>query len=206
MQAILNRLNRVLLVSLSPLLVVSPTPAQADIFQWEYINPADPSRGKQQSTTLAPDGAGVDAVPGAYLGSRNLTMAYLIGADLTNAYADYANLTNADMSQANLANASFNYSKLTSADFTDAEVRGGSFAWYYDYGTDMYVGGISQAQLYSTASYHARDLSGIKLYYNNLAGWSFASQNLTNANFTSATLTDADFTGAEVHQASFSKD
>ena len=39
--------------------------AQADIFQWEYINPADPSQGKQQSTTLAPDGAGVDAVPGA---------------------------------------------------------------------------------------------------------------------------------------------
>ena len=59
--------------------------AHADIFQWEYINPADPSQGKQQSTTLAPDGAGVDAVPGANLYGRNLTMAYLIGADLTNA-------------------------------------------------------------------------------------------------------------------------
>ena len=56
---------------------------RADIFQWEYINPADPSQGKQQSTTLAPDGAGVDAVPGADLIGRNLTMAYLIGADLT---------------------------------------------------------------------------------------------------------------------------
>ena len=31
--------------------------ARADIFQWEYINPANPSQGKQQSTTLAPDGA-----------------------------------------------------------------------------------------------------------------------------------------------------
>ena len=51
--------------------------AQADIFQWEYINPADPSQGKQQSTTLAPDGAGVDAVPGADLAGRDLTMAFL---------------------------------------------------------------------------------------------------------------------------------
>ena len=59
--------------------------AQADIFQWEYINPADPSQGKQQSTTLAPDGAGVDAVPGANISDRNLTMAYLIRADLTDA-------------------------------------------------------------------------------------------------------------------------
>ena len=65
------------------LLVAFATAARADIFQWEYINPADPSQGKQQSTTLAPDGAGVDAVPGANLFNRNLTMAYLIGADLT---------------------------------------------------------------------------------------------------------------------------
>ena len=61
-------------------LVAFATAARADIFQWEYINPADPSQGKQQSTTLAPDGAGVDAVPGADLSGRNLTMAYLIGA------------------------------------------------------------------------------------------------------------------------------
>ena len=31
---------------------------------------------------LAPDGAGVNAVPGTNLSYRNLTMAYLIGADL----------------------------------------------------------------------------------------------------------------------------
>ena len=46
--------------------------ARADIFQWEYINPADPSQGRKQSTTLAPDGAGVSAVPGANLSNRNL--------------------------------------------------------------------------------------------------------------------------------------
>ena len=35
---------------------------------------------------LAPDGAGVNAGPGADLSNRNLTMAYLIGADLSPYY------------------------------------------------------------------------------------------------------------------------
>jgi hypothetical protein len=81
--------------------------AHADVYQWEYINPANPGEGKQQSMMLAPGGAGANAAPGADLFGRNLTMAYLIGANLTGAYADTANLTNADLSQANLTNASF---------------------------------------------------------------------------------------------------
>src|SRR6266567_7045122 len=81
--------------------------ARADIFQWQYINPADPSQGKQPSTTLCAGGAGAFAVPGANLSNRNLTMAYLIGADLTGAYAVGANFTNADLSQANLTSVVF---------------------------------------------------------------------------------------------------
>lgn len=57
------------------LLFVSLLTARADIFQWEYINPANPAEGKQQSIKLAPDGAGANAVPGADLNLRNLTMA-----------------------------------------------------------------------------------------------------------------------------------
>src|SRR5262245_58577337 len=68
-----------LLVSLSRLLPVSPSPARADIFQWEFINPADPGQGKRQSTTPVPGGAGVDAAPGAVIDYRDLTMAYFIG-------------------------------------------------------------------------------------------------------------------------------
>src|SRR5262245_50989320 len=109
------------------LLVFVDSLARAAIFQWEYINPADPSQGRQQSTTLAPGGAGVDAVPGADLAERNLTMAYLIGADLKNAYAVGTNLTNADLSGANITNASFNGATLTSAEFTNAQVRGANF-------------------------------------------------------------------------------
>ena len=88
-------------------LVIAAASVQADIFQWEYINPADPSEGKRQSTTLAPGGAGVDAVPGADWGLfyHDLSMAYLIGANLTGAKAYNANLADADLSHANLTNA-----------------------------------------------------------------------------------------------------
>jgi uncharacterized protein YjbI with pentapeptide repeats len=185
---------------LSPLLLVCPSPARADIFQWEYINPADPSQRKRQSTTLAPDGAGVDAVPGADLSYRNLTMAYLIGADLTGTYGDGANLTNADLSHSNLTASRFIGARLTDADFTGAQVRDASFARnpFSSSGT-----GISLAQLYSTASYQAHDLTGVSLHGNFLTGGNFVGQNLANASFMGAWLSNADFTNAEIRGASF---
>jgi hypothetical protein len=161
--------------------------AHADIFQWEYINPADPRQGKQQSMTLCPDGAGVDAAPSANLSNRNLTMAYLIGADLGPYYVydgsgypaavsanlasadltaadlrganfNYATLTGADFNQGNLTDADFGRATLTDVDFTGSDVRGANFY------KDIYNGtGITLAQLYSTASYQAKDLSGITL-------------------------------------------
>jgi uncharacterized protein YjbI with pentapeptide repeats len=183
-------------IALSALL--SPiTAIRADIFQWEYIDPADPSRGKRVSATLAQGGAGVDAVPGAVLSFRNLTMAYLIGADLSNA--------------------NFYLSTLANADFTGAKVRGTVFS------TDKFHqgAGITLAHLYSTASYQAHDLSGVDLGGNNLVRGDFSGQNLTNAKFVGAdltganlreanlsiallwgaTLTDADFAGADVRGA-----
>jgi uncharacterized protein YjbI with pentapeptide repeats len=190
MNSLLNTPHIVLRISLHvfSLLPFAAT-AQADIYQWEYIDPADASQGKLQSTTLAPDGAGVDAVPGGYLATRNLNMAYLIGADVTNA--------------------SFHAATLTDADFTGAEVRGANF------GIDVYchplIGcnasgtGLTLEQLYSTASYKSHDLSGIGLLYNDLTGGNFSGQNLTNARFYGATLTAADFTGAEVRGASFGR-
>ena len=142
--------------------------AHADIYQWEYIDPGDPSQGKRQSTTLVPDGASVDAVPGVYLSYQDLTMAYLIGADLTGAYGDNVNLTDADLSQANLTDADFPaVTTLTGADFTGAEVRGAGFS----------AGGTgwTKAQLYSTASYQAHDLTQIALT-SDLRGWNFVGQ------------------------------
>ena len=60
------------------------------------------------------------------------------------------------------------------------------------------------SQLYSTASYQAKDIHGIGLPYMDLTGWSFAGQNLSGADLSSGTLTNADFTGSTVAGANFS--
>ena len=193
--------NFALITTCSTLVCVAST-APADILQWEYINPADPNKGKRQSTTLAPDGAGVDAVPFSQLSNRNLTMAYLIGADLTNAFGYKSDLTSADLSHANLTYANFDLATLTDADFTDTEVRRANF------NVDIYSGfvlgtGITLAQLYSTASYQNRNLVGIRFSGNDLSGGNFAGQYLTGASFREANLTRASLRQANLTGAYF---
>jgi uncharacterized protein YjbI with pentapeptide repeats len=210
MQSAPNRRGHVAQIAAVMFAIVAfSSAAQADIFQWEYINPADPSQGKRQSTTLAPDGAGVDAAPGANLARRNLIMAYL----------SFCDLIMADLNGADLTNADFLGTTLTDVDFAGAEVRGANFL-------GATAVGFTAAQLYSTASYRARDLTDIRLIYNNFAGANFIGQNLTKADFSYATLsgtdfreanltnvsfgvatlTDADFTGAEIRGAIFGID
>jgi uncharacterized protein YjbI with pentapeptide repeats len=119
---------------------------------------------------------------------------------LTGTYL-YGNFAGGNFAGQNLTNADFSSSKLIDADFTGADVRGASFNTYLDYNTSTYIGGLTLEQLYSTASYRAKDLTGVGLSGHNLAGGNFAGQNLTNANFTGATLAGADFTDAEVRGA-----
>jgi hypothetical protein len=56
---------RLLLAAALPLSL--PAITQADIYQWEYIDPANPDNGTQPSTTLAPDGAGLIPEPASDL-------------------------------------------------------------------------------------------------------------------------------------------
>jgi hypothetical protein len=67
------------LLSFSPL-----SPAHSAIYQWQWIDPSNPAQGKRESTTLCPDGAYANALPGANLINLQLFKAYLIGADLSN--------------------------------------------------------------------------------------------------------------------------
>jgi uncharacterized protein YjbI with pentapeptide repeats len=243
--------------SLLTFVVFQLSAARADIYEWKYVDPADSSLGKQQSTTLCIGGAGVNAEPSASWADRNLTMAYLIGKDLAGVNAFRAILTNADLSNANLTNASFSRATLIGANFTDANVRGTSFSRDSSGGS-----GISASQLYATASYKAHDLTGINFTGNDLTGWdvndadvrgtnfsiyrrpgsgpllgtgislpqlystanykagdltgasfsgnelsgaNFAGQNLTNASFYAAIMTEADFTNAEIRGADLRK-
>ena len=78
---------------------------------------ADDFDSVRESRIPVPDGVGVNAVPGADLAQRNLTMAYLRFADLTNANLQGATLTNAELLLAWLKN----------ADMNGADVRGANF-------------------------------------------------------------------------------
>jgi uncharacterized protein YjbI with pentapeptide repeats len=195
------------------MVLFAPTPVvRADIFQWEYVNPADPSQGKRQSATLVPDGVGANIMRGSNLAHRNLTKAYLIGADLSPYYdfetyipsdltdanlsqADLTNarlwggyLFNADFRQANLTNAYCRTAYLTGANLTGAVIRGANFQFTT----------LSQAQLYSTASYQARDLSGVLFTGAQFPGLNLAGQNLINADLSQANLTNADFSTGSI--------
>ncbi len=188
--------------------------ARADIYQWEWVNPSDPTQGVVQSSVVCSGGSGVSAMPGADLASLDLTQAYLIGENLTNAAMLFANLTNANLSFATLTGANLGGATLIGANLTGANVAG-----TYFYGSNLAAG-----QLYSTASYQAQNLQGIDLHNINLTGWNFSGQNLSgawfwdnttltntnlsganlaNADFGSATLTGANLTGANVAEANF---
>lgn len=106
----------------------------------------------------------------------------------------------------NLTAAGFYGADLTDADLTGAEVSGATFPKpRYDDNTNMYVGGITLAQLYSTASYQAHDLTGIRFLGGDLSGWNLAGQKLTNADFSGDPLTSADFTDANLTNANFGR-
>ena len=145
------------------------------------------------------------------LDHASIAGANLSQPNLTNANFCNAMLTDANLSQANLTNA-ISDATLTGANLTGAEVRGANFL---DGST-----GITAAQLYSTASYQAHDLTGISLWLSTAEPrrpephvrlrtpphqcqfqpgqpheCEFRLRNLTSANLSQANLTNANFAG-----------
>ena len=105
-------------------------------------------------------------------------------------------MTGWDFQNQDLTGARFVRSTLTDANFTGAVVLGADFTYVTD-------NSFAATQLYGTASYQARDLSGVKFNGNNLTGWSLAHQNLSNSDIVSATMVDinlsqANLTGANL--------
>ena len=165
----------------------------------------------------------------AKLVGADLSNADLTGATLTNADIGQANLanssfvnaalTNANLEQANLTNTDFTGANLAGAYLNGADVRGAHLGGVVDYtygcigimfgGCKNYgykpngiSGGINLAQLSTTHSYQAHDLSGIDLSNTTLVDANFAGYNLTNAKFTGAVLNGADLSGADARGTS----
>jgi hypothetical protein len=106
---------------------------------------------------------------------------------------------------ANLSNADFTDAILIAADLTNADVRGSCFTdsgkvGWSDSSAMAFetMFGLTPAQLYSTASYQAGDLTGIDLSGSYLTGWDFAGQNLTNASFYQAKIYSASLAGSNL--------
>lgn len=138
---------------------------------------------------------------GVDISSSNLTNANLSSAVLTNAVGYEANLSNANLSNANLTDADMSGVSFSGAVLSGANVKGASFARFSN-GVTTY-GGLSAAQLYSTSSYQAKDLSGVGFYSNELSGFNFREQTLRAADFERANASNVDFTDADLTEASF---
>ena len=142
---------------------------------------------------------GVTAVNTVFSNSRNPT-------DYTNSNFASANLTNASFIDATLSGANFTNANLNYVSFVDALLDGADFTNSIITNTNMgkvVVRGFTKEQLYSTASYKNKDLTGIWLANNNLKDWNFAGQNLTNVSFYSSDLTDANFTDSIITGTDF---
>ncbi len=171
------------------------SPAFADIYEWEYVDPADPSAGRVESTTPCPDGVGVDAASGVNLDDRNLTQAYLVGAHL-----HYASLLRVDFTRADLTNADISTTAIKDTIFTDAIINGAHLP-----GTGNNGYGLKPEMIYSTASYQQGDLTGISFGDQWLHGqtWDFSGQNLSSASFAGTDMYGVDFSNANLSGASF---
>ena len=125
-------------------------------------------------------------------------------------HISYKNLFGWNFTGQDLTNADFSYSLISgifhsnstrSIILTDAIIEGANFEGLQTDGDSKY--GISAEQLYSTASYKNKNLTGIKFGDNYMVGFDFTGQNMTNVSFLGAELNNADFTNANLTNVDF---
>jgi len=208
-------------------ILVFSNSAVADVFQWEFINPSDPSLGKQMSSTLAPGGAGANLNSITSLLGRDLTKAFLFRANmrqyrvrttiLNDAYLAEADMFNlqgdetvargADMSRSNLEIARLERSDLTGASFVDANLTGATLAHATLAGADFSHASIINSRLNGTT---AGGFTDQQLYQTasyqqgNLGSIELSSNDLTGWDFTNQRMENARFFGAQFTNAVFS--
>ncbi len=146
-----------------------PTFALGQVFQWEFIDPLNPGRGKQESTTLTPDGSGANFDNVLGLAGRDLTKAYLFRADIRQFRMRTTILNNAYLAEADMFN-----------------LQGDGLVAR---GADMSLSNLQRARLVSS------DLSMASFVNADLTDAFLGNSTLAGADFTGAIITDARFGG-----------
>jgi uncharacterized protein YjbI with pentapeptide repeats len=143
--------------------------AFGQVYQWELVDPANPSLGKKQSTTLAPGGATAHFNNVLGWSNRDLTKAYLFRTSAPQYRVSTTTLDDAYLAEANLRNIQGDNTVARGADFSRANLE--------------------------TARLVNSDLSGALFVDANLKQAYMSDANLTGANFSGANILDAEFGG-----------
>jgi uncharacterized protein YjbI with pentapeptide repeats len=114
--------------------------------------------------------------------------------DLTGIRLEGLDLTGWDFSSQNLRDVDLLYANLTDVILKGAKINRTQF---------VVSTGLTSSQIYSTASYRNRDLSGVTLYTLDLTGWNFDHQNLSHAYLRLDSLSQTSFRGANLTGADF---
>ena len=115
------------------------------------------------------------------------------GVNLSDGFLFDSNFDNANFSNANLTGVSFSDSTLTNANLIGATINDAAL------GT-----AVSEQQLYSTASYQEKNMSGVRMFGHDLSGWKLAEQSLAYGGLSDTVLFQTDLRQADLSNVSLS--
>ena len=160
--------------------------ARADIYRWD-------------NGQLIPGTEGITPGPATEIGARALQFAELSNTNLTRSSFYDRMRHGSDLTGARFTNSNLSYTVLAASNLSGADFAGATIIGTYLWATQ----GFTKEQLYSTASYQAKDLHKIGLGGLDLSGWELSGQGLTGATFSRSTLTNTNLAGAYLTNAYF---
>lgn len=161
--------------------------SRADIYRWD-------------NGQVIPGTEGITPGPGVQLDHLDLQYADLVRFDLSGADLSQSNLTSAIFHSSTLTGTNLSGANLTGAGLGTATLADAAFSGATV--TNAKLRGISEEQLYSTASYQQRYLPGVSLN-EDVSGWNLSGQDLSNASLSHSSLTGTNLSGANLSNASF---